>query len=483
MAYSLVLKRNKDPLLPQELICDVFLALLGTWFLLFFDGSGLRAITAAKRNAFYLLSGLLLLSLAGSLLIGRLRQPGMRDVLRQRVRRASPMLWCMLAYLGVTLISALVSRHTAEVWLGASRKEGFVTQLFYVLDFSAILLFARPKKLLLYVFGLGMSVFCMICFLHLLRLDPLALFPETLDYYLTEERYLGTVGNVGFIGALLCLAIPVFSAGVLLLKDRLRWLLLIPLAFCVILLFCISVLAAYVGLVLGGLIVTPFVLRFSGRRIRIWFFAVGCGLLSALIAVFLFDFGGVLHELHELLHLRFSDSFGSGRFFIWRQTLSRIPAHFLFGTGPDTMLLEGFEPFTRYDPVTHAMTRMASIDAAHNEYLNILFHQGIFALLAYGAAIVYAWRSFFRFARRSAPAAILGAAVICCSIEALFGISQPVTSPFFWAALGLLGAACRGKTGPTEQENALVAAAADALQAASAADSDIFPEIEKNVQE
>ncbi len=101
------------------------------------------------------------------------------------------------------------------------------------------------------------------------------------------------------------------------------------------------------------------------------------------------------------------------------------------------MGLAGIPPFSRYDPAL-GKTVKAAIDAAHNEYLNILFHQGLPALLVYLAALTAVAVRFLRQARCSTAAAVLGAGVLCYLIEAQFGISQPITSPFFWLCLGLL---------------------------------------------
>ena len=85
--------------------------------------------------------------------------------------------------------------------------------------------------------------------------------------------------------------------------------------------------------------------------------------------------------------------------------------------------------------------RYAQIDVAHNEYLNILFHQGLPALGCYLAMLaMLGWRWLHT---RSAAAAILGAGVLCYAVQALFGFSMCPSAPFFWAVLGLLMAALR----------------------------------------
>lgn len=433
-------REASEPLRLCALLTDLYLLCTATVFLLFFGPKGLAAITSAKRDFFYWSSGIYAALALPAAAFALWKHPDARSALLRRLRAGLPVYLCMGAYLLLTLLSALCSVHGEKVWIGASRNEGFVTQAAYVGVLLLVGLLARPRRRLLWAFGLGMSLLCALCVLHVAGLDPLRLFPRGQNYENTKRMFLGTVGNVGFIGGLLCVAVPAFAVTVLRGRRRQRFFALLPLALCLLLLALIDVLAAYVGLGLGGLLCLPFVLPLSRRGTRRYFLGLGLCALAAGLVLWRFDFGGFFHELHALLHLRWADSFGSGRFFIWRQTLERVGGSWALGTGPDTMLLERLAPFTRFDAQT-GKTVTASIDAAHNEYLNILFHQGVFALLAYLGALGFALRVFFRRARENAWIAGSGAAVLCYAIEAFFGIAQPLTKPFFILALALLLAA------------------------------------------
>ena len=101
------------------------------------------------------------------------------------------------------------------------------------------------------------------------------------------------------------------------------------------------------------------------------------------------------------------------------------------------MLFASFTPFTRYDPEL-GRTIVAQIDAAHNEYLNILYHQGIPALAAYLGVLAVLALGWLRISSKDVGAAILGAGVLGFCVQAFGGISCPLTAPFFWLALGLL---------------------------------------------
>lgn len=429
---------REDALCPAAWLTDAYLLLMGTLFLLYFNEKGLSAITSAKRDLYYWLTGVYAGLALPAILAPLCTRADARAALWRRLRATWPVYACLLAYLLFTLASALLSRHGTAVWLGASRNDGFVTHLAYVGSFTLVGLLVRPKRMHIAAFAVGLTLFGVVALLHVCGADPLRLYPQGTSFKSSRGRYVGTVGNVGFVSALFCVAIPMLTVCVLRGRGRRRLFLLLPLGLCVFLTLKLWVLAALVGLGAGTLLCLPFVLRFP-KQTMLRYYAGLAGLALLLTALlWCFDVGkGFPHELHELLHLRWADSFGTGRFFIWRQVIPRLGEHWAFGTGPDTMALEGMIPFSRYD-WSLGRTVYASIDAAHNEYLNILFHQGVFALLAYLGALFFALRGFVSKAKTNAWTAGCGAAVVCYGIEACFGISQPLTTPFFWLALALL---------------------------------------------
>ena len=100
------------------------------------------------------------------------------------------------------------------------------------------------------------------------------------------------------------------------------------------------------------------------------------------------------------------------------------------------MLYGGLEAFTRYDEALGG-TIVAQIDVAHNEYLNILYHQGIFALAAYLGALAAAAKKWLRDSGRNALVAVLGTMLLCYGIQAFFSFSMVMTAPYFYLTLAL----------------------------------------------
>ena len=149
----------------------------------------------------------------------------------------------------------------------------------------------------------------------------------------------------------------------------------------------------------------------------------------------------LFREIHSILHGEISDSFGSGRVEIWRKMLARLDRRqLLFGCGPDTVRLTALEPFRTYDE-TGKLLRQAAITDAHCWPLQMLYCQGVFALLSFAATVVLALRPWFRSKGRTAAVEILGAALLCFLFAMLFCFTSVIIMPLFWTLLGLLTAA------------------------------------------
>jgi len=430
-------------------ITSVYLVLMLTLFLFFVGGSGYQSITATKYTTFLILCGgyvgVVLLLLVEGILLKQIKLPPVRELLR----RSDWTQRLIAAFMVLTVVSAILSPHGKVAWLGGGRKEGAVTILLYCLCFLLVSIFGRAQRWMLWVLGGAVTLFSLLSIVQLFGGNPFTLYPEGYNYFDANVRYagafLGTIGNIDLVAGFLCVAIPLLWISVLRLSGKQRFFLLIPLAAALFVLCRMSVLAGFVGVFGGAVLALPVVLP-AKPGVRKWVaVAVGGLIVLALAGLFFVDVGeGLLHELHELLHGRVDDSFGSGRIHIWKEVLERIPGQLWFGSGPDTMLLAELEPFVRYDEALNVYLK-AQIDSAHNEYLNIWFHQGLFALLTYLAALISVLWRWIRRSGSDGTVAILGGAVLCYCIQAFFGISTCVQAPFFWMTLGLLDSHCRGK--------------------------------------
>lgn len=416
--------------------------LLLTVFLFCFDSQGYEGISQVK---FYVFLGLSFMYFSTMALLA------MDQLLAGQMKVRAPLaLWrraglpqrLVVIYLGFTWLSAICSPWWPATVLGASRLEGVLSITIYCLSFLLISAYGQPSLRLLGVLGVSVALFCLLCLVQMAGFNPFGLYPAGYGYadsgMTYSGAYLGTIGNVDLVAAFLALAFPILFYSLVRLPGQLRWALLIPLTLAAVVLVRISAISGLIGAGVGCFLSLPVasVRRSSARRNLA--LLVGGVIFSSLVAVFLIDFAGELpHQLHMLLHGQAFPSFGSGRLYIWSQVLERVPERLLLGAGPDTMLYAQIAPFTRYDPEL-GYTIVAQIDVAHNEYLNILYHQGLPALVAYLGGLAVLGVGWFHVSPVDTGAAILGSGVLGCCVQAFFGISCPLSAPFFWLALGLL---------------------------------------------
>lgn len=436
----------KRKLHPLDLLNTVFLACVSTFFILWPGTEGYVTIADGKFTAFcWLFGGYILCTLLLGLeqcLIGTAKFPAPSAIWK----KSSGAQKFVVLYWLLTVISTLLSPYRNEALLGMSRHEGLLTISIYCGTFLCLSATARPKRWLLYLFGLTMTLEAVLCLIQMQGYNPFGLFPEGLSYFDANKSYagiyLGTIGNADLLGALLCLAIPIFWVGILRLKGILRFSLLLPLILCAMVLVQVNVQAALVGVFAGGLLSLPVVLPKYKKQTVLAVLVILLG--GLLLALFRRSTGGTLYELGQVLRGNWDDKFGNGRIYIWKTVLGALPNRLFFGTGPDTMAAAGIVGFA-WDNRELGMTLSTMIDTAHNEYLNVAYHQGILALLAWLAALgCSAWK-WIR--HKSAAAAILGSAVLCYCIQAFFGLSMSPTASLMWVIWGLLEGDCK----PIEQ--------------------------------
>lgn len=423
---------------PFALLSDLYLALLVTLFVLWPGGEGYAAIRETKTRCFYWLAGGYLAALA--VLYGEMRLTGQLSRLKpgKLLQKSSWPQRLVAVYGLLAALSTALSPYRAQALLGMSRGEGLVTIVLYCLTFLCLSALARPGEWLAWLLAGSMTVLDGICLLQLRGGNPLGLFPQGLTFFDGGWKYsglfLGTCGNAGLTTAVLCLSFPLLLHLARQGKRPFRLLSLIPAGMNLAVVLQSTVQGAQVGLALGLLLSLP-VLAGEGRRRRLARVLVVAVLAGALCLV-LFAPGesGLPYQLNQLLHGNFDPQFGNGRVFIWQEVLSRVPEDLWLGKGPDTMAAFGLEPM-QWSPA-EGQTVTLHIDIAHNDYLNILFHQGLPALAVYLAALVLTaarWRKTCR-----PQTAFLGAGVLCYCIQVFFGYGMNAAAALFWAAWALL---------------------------------------------
>lgn len=430
-------------------ITSCFMITLLTIFLFYTGNNGFTDIQNAKYKAFLLLCGgyviISLICVIEGALIGATKIPSLKNMFNK--------ITCLqklaLLYLLFVWISALVSTHFPETIIGVTRHEGVLTITIYCMIFLLISIYGKIGKYMIWLLSIVSLVFGGICIIQLLDINVFNLYPEGYKYsdaYIAYSgSYLGTIGNVDLVAAFLCLDIPIIGVTTVKLKQKTKLLLLLPLMVVLYVLVKINVLAGIVGIIIGALIIVPIVFLKTKKQKIIYTSSVIIMGLVGLTFTYIVDLPfELLHQIHEILHGNISETFGSGRIHIWKCVISDLPNHFWFGSGPDTMVYAELEPFKRYDPTLNSMI-VSGIDVAHNEYLNILSQQGIFAFVAYMALVICTVFQWVKIPIENITAKILGSALLCYFIQALFGFSMCMTAPFFWVTLGLFDKSLKGE--------------------------------------
>lgn len=440
----------------QAWVTAGYLGAMATVFLLFWGFEGYGNITTPKFWAFCILSGVYVAFMAAlaaaRVIFGLTKKPW-----GECLRHASPAQWAAIAYAGITWASAICSPYWPDTLWGISRYEGAATITLYVAVFLLVSVYGRPGRWLLWALAGAVTLFSALCLVQLSGFNPFGLYPQGYSYLDAGKAYagayLGTLGNVDLVAAFFSLVIPLLFYLLLRQKDLSRFLLLVPLGLSLWAAAWMGVSAGYLGIGAGCALAFPIAGATEKKHRAAAGALLGGALVLGLALVFFWDAGGgMLHEAHQMLHGEFDGRFGSGRVHIWQEVLQKLPGHLLLGYGPDTMLRAGLTPFTRYDAALGG-TVVGHIDVAHNEYLNVLFHQGLMALAAYLAMLATLFYRWMHTAKTNTTAAALGAGTLGYCVQALFGFSMCITAPFFWLALALLESSCKRATAPVPPQN------------------------------
>lgn len=347
-----------------------------------------------------------------------------------------------LVYLGITVVSAFASPHFPNTLIGISRYEGLLTVGLYVAVFILLSQSWKPDRLFHAVISCAMIAESVVVILQLLGFNVLWLYPNGTNYYIALEKYNGafmsTVGNSDISSAVFSLMTPILWGFFAWCKGY-KPLTLISALLSTFCLFALSVSAGVVAAVVTAAVLPVVLFPRKRRLILVILFII---IIIAIMIILLLPLkDGTLFELQSLMKGEYDPDFGSGRLHIWREVVEEI--RLPFGSGPDTMLREDIEPFVK---TVDGKTVTRRIDVAHNDYLNILFHQGPIALAAYLFLIGGLLLAWYKNGRDNKWAALLGAGAFAYLVQVFFSYSACSSAVFFWAVLGMLNAELRSST-------------------------------------
>lgn len=423
--------KAKNNLQLGKRITFCFICIMISVYLLFPGFGGYGEIMQYKTYSFWALAGIYCLTMAELFIVKPTK--GIKLNLTQIM---------IIAYMVLTWVSCLLSEYRSQSVIGMSRYEGAVTISLYCLVALFISMNAEINELVLKIFSCAVILFCILGIIQFTGLNPLELFPEGYSYLDANKayygQYLSTIGNVDLVSAFICPAAAMLLVASYRLKGKIRLFTIPAAALAIFVLIKIYVKSGFLGLGCGLVLALPFILDVSDKTRKRLIFSIAVLIILALIIIFIFDPGsGMFHELHQILHGNINLNFGTGRLKIWSEVLSRVPEAPIFGHGPDTMLASDIEPWSDYLEA-YEQEFVSYIDVAHNEYLNVLYHQGILGMLAFIGIIASVFINILRNKRFNDKTILLSVFLLCYCIQALFTMSMCMTAIYFWIAVGLL---------------------------------------------
>lgn len=244
----------------------------------------------------------------------------------------------------------------------------------------------------------------------------------------------GFVSNPNFLGTLelLCLS---YTIGLFIDEERIQSKIIYGL---LVFIFMIGLLISNaMSTVVGLIIVLIYLLVYLIKNKKLKYFIIVLLILltSTLLitkankTTLIKDLVKTKNETIEISKGNLNDKYGTNRVFIWKNTIKRVPNHIITGAGIDNFYYAFGEKPLKDNKWTY--------DKAHNEYLQILITEGIFALMSY--LLLFGWITIKGTINNYKNKEIyLILPVIGYLTQAFFNISVIEVAPFFYISLGLL---------------------------------------------
>ena len=403
-----------------------------------------------------------------------------------------------LVFAAVCLLSAVLSPFDFSEIIIGHRYTGLLTQLLLAAILLGVSRFGHCRERHFIAFGISITIFGVICILQKLGINVFGFYPGNSTYY-NYPSFLGTIGNIDTIAAVISLAVPLFLGIYVKTEAAYGKLYLIPLFFSSMILILGGAESALLGVAAVSVVTPAFLIR-GMRDLRRTLSGVAAALAGVALGSFLLncvtmssgeltlranpdksliDVCLVLAAVFGVasLLLRFIRKGPSERMFrnaaivlavvcvigalttVWfwpeesgtlYEASQILHGHFedYYGSDrigiwrvtltnvPEAPLLGG-GPGTLYLRTVKVLSGGVVARLAHNVYLQYLVDTGILGLLSYLAVIVTSL--FVRRRDQWKPVHIaLILAALSYAAQDFFNLGVPVVTPFFWIILGLL---------------------------------------------
>lgn len=275
-------------------------------------------------------------------------------------------------------------------------------------------------------------------------------------FHMKTKAIYGFTTNCNFFAALSTI-FSALSAGLFIFseKGKKKWLFLALYILCFYCSIATTARIAWLGAIgTHGLYIVSFIVmkakKYDGEKLKKH--VLNYGIIIAVTAAVLIYFAvftdilvsGISETLNDLKRNGDFDDFGSRRGRIWKFGLEAIPDNWLFGIG-----LNNYEECYYSNPKYEEGEWVAFL--AHNEYLNVLVTQGVFAAVNYVSMLIYSCITGVKTVintendeRRAATWILLGM-FAGYAAQAFVNNSVINVAPYFWIVVGMTMPKCEQK--------------------------------------
>lgn len=334
----------------------------------------------------------------------------------------------ILLFSGISVIFAI--NRNVSIFGMPGRYEGLLQILYYfLLYFLSTYIEKEYKKIIIYTIILCGIVNLVYAVFQVLKIG------NTIRVYRNGKIWAtGLTTNPGFFASymLLCMSyvLGLFIDEKEILKKIIDGLLIF--IFMIGLLIS-NAMSTVVGLIIVLIYILIYIIK--NKKIKEFIIIILILLTSTILitkankTTLIKDFNQTTNETKEIMKGNLDDGYGTHRLFIWKNTLKIVPKNIINGVGIDNFYYAfGDKPIGR---------GRWFFDKVHNEYLQILITEGIFALISY--LLLFGWVTIKGTINNYKNKEIyLILPVIGYLTQAFFNISVIEVAPFFYISLGLL---------------------------------------------
>ena len=313
----------------------------------------------------------------------------------------------------------------------------------------------KLRKGVLYAFAAVALFHCVIAFPQSFG-KAISYCCDDIAYHIKTHAIYGFTANCNFFAALSTM-FSALSAGLFIFseKGKKKWLFLALYILCFYCSIGTTARIAWLGAMgTHGLYIISFIVmkakKYDSEKLKKHI--LNWGIIIAAVTVILAYFTvstdtlttGLDETLNELNNTGGFDAFGSNRGYIWKFGFEAIPDNWIFGIGLNNYV-KCFYSNPRYIEGEYIAF------LAHNEYLNVLVTQGVFAAINYMAFLVYSCVIGVKTVintendeRRAATWILLGM-FAGYAAQALVNNSVINVAPYFWITVGMTMPKCEQK--------------------------------------